>query len=60
MSRLVHGVINKMDNGRKKFSKKVVRRAVRRANKASCKEAKDAFGLWWKEWEGKLAVVGIV
>lgn len=31
--RKVHGVINKMDNGRKKFSKKVVRRAVRRAGK---------------------------
>jgi hypothetical protein len=37
MSRVVHGVSNKMDNGRKMVSKKVVRRAVRRANNIAVK-----------------------
>jgi hypothetical protein len=37
MARNVHGVKSKMNNGRKKDAKKVVRRAVRRAGKAQAK-----------------------
>jgi len=37
MSRVIHGIVSKMDNGKKAYSKKVVRRAVRRAAKSSIK-----------------------
>ena len=43
-TRVIHGIPSKMDNGRKDFSKKVVRRSVRRAGKAAVKEAQSNEG----------------